>query len=237
MFDKVINGPELKELKSHFRTNETIKDIIIGMSDGLTVPFALAAGISAVASTRIVVTAGLAEIAAGSIAMGLGGFLAAKSEVEYYKKERMREQREVIDVPELEELEIYDIMGKYGVNREAAIPIVESLKKDHAMWVDFMMKFELGLNEPDSMRATVSGITIGGAYIVGGMIPLLPYMLLDTTSEGLKYSIASTLVALILFGMFKGRYSSKSPWISGLETMLIGGIAATAAYLMAKLFS
>ena len=237
MPEKTINIPEVKSLKSHFRVNDSIKDIIIGMSDGLTVPFALAAGISAVASTKIVVTAGLAEIAAGAISMGLGGFLAARSEVEYYQKQRLKEQKEVIDVPDLEEQEIYDIMGKYGVNRDAAIPIVESLKADHKMWVDFMMKFELELKEPDDMRAIISGFTIGGSYVIGGLIPLIPYMLFQTTSEGLKYSIASTLIALIFFGVFKGRYSNKSPWASGLETMFIGGIAAAAAYLMAKLIS
>jgi len=237
MFEKISLTPDINALKSHFRTTDTIKDIIIGMSDGLTVPFALAAGISAVASSRIVVTAGLAEIAAGAISMGLGGFLAAKSEVEYYQKERKREQQEVIDVPNLEEQEIYDIMGKYGVNRDAAIPIVESLKADHKMWVDFMMKFELELKEPDSMRATISGITIGGSYVIGGLIPLVPYMLFTSTAEGLKCSIVATLIALIFFGIFKGRYSSKSPIISGLETMLIGGIAAFAAYIMAKLIS
>jgi len=229
----------MKHEEKHFRASDTIKDIVIGMSDGLTVPFALAAGVSSVvgASTNIVVTAGLAEIAAGSIAMGLGGYLAARGELEHYFSERQREEREIVELPRQEELEIYDILREYGVDDNDSKPVVEALKKNPKAWVDFMMRFELGLEEPDPKRSVNSALTIGGSYVVGGLIPLLPYMLTNDPGLGLKFSVAATLLALLIFGYFKGRVTTKNPVISGLETMFIGGAAAAVAYFIARLFS
>jgi VIT1/CCC1 family predicted Fe2+/Mn2+ transporter len=228
----------MAHIEKHFTASETIKDIVIGMSDGLTVPFALAAGLSgAVSSTNIVITAGLAEIAAGAIAMGLGGYLAAKSEMEHYTSERQREEREVVEVPQHEEQEILDIMKEYGVNAEESMPLLNALKRNPTAWVDFMMKFELGLEPPDPKRSLYSALTIGGSYILGGIIPLLPYEFSGNVREGLYISVGVTLLALLIFGYFKGSFTSKSPLKSAFETMIIGGFAAAAAFLIAKAIS
>jgi VIT1/CCC1 family predicted Fe2+/Mn2+ transporter len=224
--------------EEHFTASETIKDIVIGMSDGLTVPFALAAGLSgAVADHWIVVTAGLAEIAAGSIAMGLGGYLAARGDMEHYNNERHREEREVVEVPHMEEAEIVELLMEYGATEEESRPLMNALKRNPKAWVDFMMKFELGLEEPDPKRSLYSAVTIGGSYVVGGLIPLFPYIFLANAADGLKYSVGVTLIALFIFGYFKGSFTSKKPWSSAVQTMLIGGFAAAAAFLIAKLFS
>ena len=222
--------------EEHFTASATIKDIVIGMSDGLTVPFALAAGLTAIASTLVIVTAGLAEIAAGSIAMGLGGYLAAKSELEHYNNERKREEREIVELPLHEEAEITEIMLEYGVSESESRPLLDALKRNPIAWVDFMMRFELGLEKPDPKRSLYSALTIGFSYVVGGLIPLLPYMFLTEARVAVGYSVGFTLVALFVFGFFKGRYSTKAPWRSGIETMMIGGLAAAAAYLIASLF-
>ncbi|MDX2002020.1 MAG: VIT1/CCC1 transporter family protein [Chitinophagales bacterium] len=222
--------------EKHFTSSELVRDVVIGMSDGLTVPFALAAGLSgAVDSTAIILTAGLAEIAAGSIAMGLGGYLSAKSEADHYKNERMREEREIVELPHREEEEIYEILEEYGVSREEAKPVVLALQKHPEKWVDFMMRFELGLEEPDEKRSLYSALTIGGAYIAGGLVPLLPYWFTESAERGLFFSAIFTLMALLIFGFFKGKYTSGKPWRSSIETMLIGGVAAGAAYGIAKL--
>lgn len=223
-------------VEKHFESSETVRDIIIGLSDGLTVPFALAAGLSgAVASSRIVVLAGLAEIAAGSIAMGLGGYLAAKGDAEHYVSEKRREEREVVERTRDEEEEIYEIFHQYSVPRESATPVLEALKRNPAAWVDFMMRFELGLEEPAPNRAHRSAMTIAVSYIVGGLVPLLPYMLVARNDFALKLSVGITLIALAFFGALKGRIVG-SGWLrSAIQTTLIGGIAATAAYLLARL--
>src|SRR5579872_3472516 len=190
----------------HFSAGNMVRDIVIGMSDGLTVPFALAAGISgAIAQSNLVVLAGLAEIAAGSIAMGLGGYLAAKGDAEHYASELAREEREVREVPHIEEAEIVEIFEQYGVTEEESKPVMEALKRNPAAWVDFMMKFELGLEKPEPGRALKSALTIGGAYIVGGLIPLFPYMLVKNAASGLGWSAGITLLALGAFGYAKGR--------------------------------
>ena len=224
--------------EEHFTASDTIKDIVIGMSDGLTVPFALAAGLcSVVSSTHLVLTAGFAEIAAGSIAMGLGGYLAAKGDAEHYVNERVREQREVEVVPKVEEQEIYDLLAEYGVNEHDGKPFMDALKKDPEKWVDFMMRFELGLEKPDPKRSYISAGTIGASYIVGGFIPLLPYFFTATTLLGLYYSAGVTLVSLLIFGYFKSRFTTDRPILGAIETALIGGCAATAAFFIAKLFA
>ena len=178
--------PQTPHIEKHFTASGTVRDIVIGMSDGLTVPFALAAGLSgAVTATSIVVTAGFAEIAAGAIAMGLGGFLAARSDAEHYASEKAREQLEVRDMPEEEAKEVREVLGTYGLSGEEAEPIVAALRRKPGVWVDFMMRFELGLEKPDPSRARTSGLTIAGAYLAGGFIPLSPYLFLASVSRGL----------------------------------------------------
>src|SRR5437763_9363022 len=197
--------PQTPHVERHFTAGATVRDIVIGMSDGLTVPFALAAGLSgAVDSTRIVITAGLAEIAAGSIAMGLGGYLAARSDAEHYASERRREEREVVELPDAERAEVANLLHEYGLTAAEAAPVVEALSRRPDAWVDFMMRFELGLEEPDPRRALTSAATIAGAYIAGGFIPLTPYMVLSTVNRGLLVSAAVTLAALAIFGYIKG---------------------------------
>jgi VIT1/CCC1 family predicted Fe2+/Mn2+ transporter len=230
--------PQTPHVEKHFTGSQTIRDIVIGMSDGLTVPFALAAGLSgAVASSHIVVTAGLAEIAAGSIAMGLGGYLAAKSDAEHYASERAREEREIVAVPEAEVREVVEIFEAYGVTAQESAPVVAALRQRPARWVDLMMGMELGLEKPDPKRALASALTIGGAYIVGGSIPLSPYIFLPSAQTALLVSVVVTLIALFVFGALKGRFTGTSPLRSGLQTLLIGGLAAAAAFSIAKLIS
>src|SRR3954465_11214834 len=189
--------PTTPHVERHFTSSAVVRDIVIGMADGLTVPFALAAGLSgAIQSTGIVVTAGLAEIAAGSIAMGLGGYLAAKSDAEHYAAEERREEREVREIPREEMNEVADIFREYGVAEEHIAPVVEAMTRRPKQWVDFMMRFELGLEKPDPRRATTSAMVIGGAYVAGGLVPLLPYMILRAASAALVVSCVITLIAL-----------------------------------------
>jgi VIT1/CCC1 family predicted Fe2+/Mn2+ transporter len=230
--------PTVPHVEKHFTGTALVRDLVIGMSDGLTVPFALAAGISgAVSSSHIVVVAGLAEIVAGSIAMGLGGYLAAKSDAEHYESERKREEFEIVKLVDDEVKETRDIFQSYGLTEEETVPVIASLQKRPASWVDFMMRFELGLERPDPKRALTSAITIAGAYVAGGFIPLSPYMLFHTASQAFWYSVFVTLAALAVFGYIKGRFTGAKPLRSGLQTVVIGGLAAGAAYLIAKLIS
>ena len=224
--------------EEHFGGGETVRDIVIGMSDGLTVPFALAAGISgAVATTHLVVTAGFAEIAAGSIAMGLGGFLAAKSEAEFYYSERKREEQEIVEKPEVEAQEVADVFKSYGLSEEECEPVISALRRRPDAWRDFMMRFELGLNEPNPGRALSSAITIAVSYIVGGVIPLAPYMLLPNATRALYLSVVMTLAALLVFGFVKGHFTGVPRIKSSLQTALVGGIAASAAFFLARLIA
>jgi vacuolar iron transporter family protein len=227
--------PQTPHVERHFTASERVRDVVIGMSDGLTVPFALAAGLSgAVNSTGIIVTAGLAEIAAGSIAMGLGGYLAAKSDAQHYASERVREELEVREKPEAEVAEVRQVLQSYGVTAEASTPIVDAFRERPQAWVDFMMRFELGLEKPDPHRALVSALTIAGAYIAGGFIPLGPYLIAASAKTALTFSVVVTLAALALFGYVKGHFTGTSPVRSGLQTVLIGGLAAAAAFAIAK---
>lgn len=219
----------------HFTGSALVRDIVLGMSDGLTVPFALAAGLSgAVSSGRIIITAGLAELAAGAIAMGLGGYLAARGDAEHYSSELAREEREVETKPEEERLEIIELFRQYGLSPEESGSVVEALAKRPRAWRDFMMRFELGLEEPDPKRALRSAITIGGSYIAGGLIPLAPYFLVEAVRSALFASVAVTLVALLVFGSVKGRFTGSRPLRSGLQTVFIGGVAAAAAFALAR---
>jgi VIT1/CCC1 family predicted Fe2+/Mn2+ transporter len=222
--------------EEHFRNSEFVTDVVIGMSDGLTVPFALAAGLSgAVDASAIVLTAGIAEIVAGSIAMGLGGFLAGQTEVEHYDSELAREYDEVERVPEREKQEIREILSEYGLSEPTQHAVVEELANNKDRWVEFMMKFELGLEKPDERRATKSALTIGLSYVVGGLIPLVPYYFFDVASEGLKYSAVVTLICLLIFGWFKSKATGQPPFKGALKVAAIGTAAATAAYFVAKM--
>ena len=236
--------PQTRHTERHFTAGETVRDIVIGMSDGLTVPFALAAGLTGIAnaSPGIIVTAGLAEVAAGAIAMGLGGYLAAKSDAEHYAKEREREKREVKEIPDEEKREVAQVFHSYGLSDEESEPIVEALAKHPQKWVDFMMRFELGLEKPDPKRALVSAFTIAASYVAGGLIPLAPYIVADFVKQisvptALLLSVAVTLVALLVFGFIKGRFTGTRPLRSALQTALIGSLAAGAAFLIARLIS
>ncbi|MCU1348586.1 MAG: putative rane protein [Acidobacteria bacterium] len=230
--------PQTPHIERHFTASEVVRDVVIGMADGLTVPFALAAGLSgAVAGTSIVVTAGLAEIAAGSIAMGLGGYLAAKSDADHYAAEQRREVQEVIDKPREEMQEVADIFRAYGMSEEHVEPVVEAMRQRPKQWVDFMMRFELGLEKPEPGRARTSAMVIAGAYIAGGLIPLAPYILLGSASTALLVSVVFTLVALAVFGWVKGRYTGARPLKSAIQTTLTGGLAAGAAFAIARAIS
>src|ERR1700704_1403361 len=220
--------PQTPHTERHFTAGETVRDIVIGMSDGLTVPFALAAGLTGLASATagIIVTAGLAEVAAGSIAMGLGGYLAAKSDAEHYAKEREREKLEVKEIPEEEMREVAEVFHSYGLTAAESDPIVEALAKHPQKWVDFMMRFELGLEKPDPKRALISALTIAASYMAGGLIPLAPYIVADfvkqmSVATALLLSVAVTLMALLVFGFIKGRYTGTRPLRSALQTALI----------------
>ena len=229
--------PQTPHTERHFTAGEVVRDVVIGMSDGLTVPFALAAGISgAIDNSRLVVVAGLAEIAAGSIAMGLGGYLAARSDAEHYASERLREEREVEEIPDEEAREVQNVFTDYGLTKDESAHVVEALTKKPKEWVDFMMRFELGLERPDPKRAPISALTIGGSYIVGGLVPLIPYMLAHNITNALQISVAATGFALLCFGAIKGHFTGVNKIKSSLQTLLVGGLAAGAAYWLAHLF-
>lgn len=224
--------------EEHFESPNFVKDIVIGMADGLTVPFALAAGLSgAVDTTAIIVTAGIAEIAAGSIAMGLGGYLAGRTEVEHYDAELQREYHEAEVFPEKEKEEVREVLEEYGVSQESSKLIAEEMSKDKEKWVKFMMRFELGLEKPDAKRASRSAFNIGAAYIVGGLVPLGPYIFIHNSIQALYVSVAVTLIALFIFGFLKAKAIGEHEWKGAFKTTLIGALAAGAAFLLASLIS
>jgi VIT1/CCC1 family predicted Fe2+/Mn2+ transporter len=230
--------PQTPHVERHFTAGDRVRDIVIGMSDGLTVPFALAAGLSgAVASSHIVVTAGLAEVAAGSIAMGLGGFLAARGDAEHYASELAREEQEIREVPEIEVKEVAHVLTSYGVTRADAAKIAAAMRQRPTQWRDFMMRFELGLEAPDPKRALQSAVTIAAAYVVGGLIPLSPYFFAHSTRAALSTSVIVTLIALLVFGYVKGRFTGVRPVRGALQTALIGSLAAAAAFVIARAIS
>ncbi len=227
--------PTTPHIERHFTATETVRDIVIGMSDGLTVPFALAAGISgAGVGTAIVVTAGLAEIAAGSIAMGLGGYMAARTDSEHYAAELARENAETAAVPDREKSEVAEVFREYGLSEAQIRPIVDTLARDPKRWVDFMMRFELGLDAPDPKRASVSAFTIAASYIAGGLIPLAPYMIFKDMNTALYGSVIVTMLALFVFGFIKGKFTGLNPLRGGLQTVLVGGLAAGVAFMLAR---
>ncbi len=228
--------PQTPHIEKHFTSGQIVRDVVIGMADGLTVPFALAAGLSGAAlSTGIIVTAGLAEIVAGSIAMGLGGYLAGRSDAEHYDSEYKREIYEIEHLLDHEKDEVIEIFESYGLTRAESTPLVESLAQRPKDFADFMMRFELGLEKPDPKRAWQSGGTIGGAYILGGLIPLVPYFLTSEVPVALKWSVGITVIALFVFGYVKGQFTGAKPLKSAFQTCLIGSIAAAVAFYVARL--
>jgi len=219
----------------HLKSSDTIRDIVIGMSDGLTVPFALAAGLSgAVSNSHIVVTAGIAEIVAGSIAMGLGGFLAGRTEADHYESELKREYDEVERVPEQEKKEVMEVFADFGLPVKLQQEVADEMAKDTDKWVDFMMRYELGLEKPQENRATQSAVTIGLSYIVGGIIPLSPYFFIANSQMALYYSVAVTMVCLFVFGYFKSKVTGQPPISGAIKVLVIGALAAAAAFGIAK---
>jgi predicted membrane protein (TIGR00267 family) len=230
--------PQTHHIEKHFTASDRVRDIVIGMSDGLTVPFALAAGLSgAVDATGIIITAGLAEVAAGAIAMGLGGYLAAKTDAAHFASERAREERETKEVPEEEAREVADILRSYGLPAETVDSVVAGIRKDRKRWVDFMMRFELGLEQPNPKRARQSALTIAFSYVAGGLVPLLPYFVLGSVRAALIGSVCVTLLALLGFGFVKGRITTARPFRSAWQTATIGALASAAAFLIAKLIA
>jgi predicted membrane protein (TIGR00267 family) len=222
----------------HVTSSETIRDIVIGMSDGLTVPFALAAGLSgAISSSGLVVTAGIAEIVAGSIAMGLGGYLAGRTEVDHYQSELKREYEEVERLPEQEKAEVREVFAGFGLSETLQHQIADEMTKDKKQWVEFMMRYELGLEEPNANRARKSAVTIGISYIVGGIIPLAPYILISHAQEALFYSCGLTLICLFIFGYFKSKMTGQPALTGACKVVVIGALAAGAAFMMAKLIT
>ena len=230
--------PPTPHTEHHFTAGANVRDLVLGMSDGLTVPFALAAGLTgAVAASRIIVTAGLAEIAAGSIAMGLGGYLAARSDADHYASERRREELEIVEKTDFEREEVAEVFRGYGLTDEHIAPVLRAFEARPKAWVDFMMRFELGLEQPDPRRALASAFTIAAAYVAGGLVPLAPYMILHHDVRGaLIASVAVTLAALLVFGGIKGRFTGAPPVKSGVQTMFVGGLAAAAAFALARAF-
>lgn len=223
--------------EDHLRSSDFLRDIVIGMSDGLTVPFALAAGLTgAIADSSIIVIAGIAEIVAGSIAMGLGGYLAGKTEQDHYFSELKREEDEVERVPEMEKEEVRQFFENLGLSSEMQKMATEEISKDKKQWIDFMMKFELGLDEPDPKRARKSALNIGVSYAVGGIIPLLPYFFIANSREAIIYSVIATLICLFFFGYFKSRMTGVPVLSGAVKVMLIGAVAAGCAYIVALLF-
>jgi VIT1/CCC1 family predicted Fe2+/Mn2+ transporter len=230
--------PQTPHVETHFTSSEKIRDIVIGMADGLTVPFALAAGLSGVVdSTAVVITAGLAEVAAGAIAMGLGGYLAARTDAEHYVAEYARERRETLEVPDLELEEVASIFRSYGLPETTVTTVAQAIRSDRRRWIEFMMKFELGLDKPDPARARVSAVTIALSYIAGGLVPLGPYVVFRDVGTALVGSVVTTVVSLLIFGYVKGTFTVKKPFRSAWQTAVVGGLAAAAAFGIAKLIA
>lgn len=224
--------------EQHFQSSEKVRDFVIGMSDGLTVPFALAAGLSgAVSETTIIITAGLAEIAAGSIAMGLGGYLAGRTEIEHYDAEEQREYEEIEKLHEVEIRETKEIFAEYGLDEDTQEKIAREMAKNPKKWVDFMMRFELGLERPDKNRALESAAVIGVSYVIGGLIPLSAYFFTTNVSEGLKYSTIITMICLVVFGLVKSKLTGQPLFKGTMRVALVGSLAAAAAYLLAKMIT
>ena len=234
-----MQDTHLHHYEEHLQSSDFLRDVVIGMSDGLTVPFALAAGLSGAIhdNVELVWIAGLAEIVAGSIAMGLGGYLAGKTEQDHYNSELKNEYWELVHKREVEIEEVRKVFREWGLTEPIVEQATQEIIKDEKKWVDFMMKHELGLTEPDPKRASKSAFNIGLSYVVGGLIPLVPYFFVTHSLEGLKYSAIITFFCLFVFGYFKSKMTGVNVWWGATKVMLIGATAASAAFAIAKLIS
>eukprot|EP00743_Colponemidia_sp_Colp-15_P005342 GILK01005744.1.p1 GENE.GILK01005744.1~~GILK01005744.1.p1 ORF type:complete len:312 (-),score=41.94 GILK01005744.1:263-1135(-) len=220
-----------KHSEKHFMSSEVVQDAILGMSDGLTVPFALAAGLAgAVSSSSVVVTACIAEIVAGSISMGLGGYLAGRSEIDHYDSERKRELQECEDVPEKEKSETREILAEQGVPADKLESVLDGITRNRERWVDFMMKFELGLDRPNPSRAWMAAFVISFSYLIGGLIPLIPFLIIPEVIPALKVSIIETIIALFVFGIVRGHFTGVSKFKSAIQATIVGSLAAGIAF-------
>ena len=227
----------LHHKEEHLQSSDLLTDIVIGMSDGLTVPFALAAGLSGAVGNQVnlIWIAGIAEIAAGSIAMGLGGYLAGRTEVDHYNSELKKEFWEIENKTEVEIEEVRSVFRNWGLSEQVQEEATQEIIKDKQRWVDFMMKHELGLEVPDPKRARKSAFNIVLSYIIGGLVPLSPYFFVSEAINGLKISVIVTLICLFVFGYFKSKITGIPPLLGGVRVMMIGAAAAAAAFGIAKL--
>lgn len=224
--------------EAHLKQPGFLRDVVIGLSDGITVPFALTAGISgAVANNDIIITAGIAEICAGAISMGLGGYLAGKTEEEHYYNELEREYQEIKDLPQVEKDEVKEVFARYGLSPEIQEKVADELAKNEKHWVEFMMRYELGLEEPEKGRATNSARNIALSYIAGGAIPLLGYVFTNSPENGLRDSSIFTILCLLIFGYFKSKMTGQNPYMGALKTTGIGILAAASAFAIAYAFN
>jgi len=224
--------------EQHKKNTNIVRDIIIGMSDGLTVPFALTAGLSGVLDTNhLIIVSGLAEITAGCISMGLGGFLAGQSEAEHYDAELKIEHKEIEDVPFIELKEVEDIFSELGVDKKLSKQVALQVSRNKNKWADFMMKLELKMEKPATNQAIKSASTIALSYLIGGFIPLFPYIVFSSSKSGFIVSCIVTILALVVFGFFKSKMTAQ-PMVKGtLKVATTGIIAAAAAFLLAKAVS
>jgi VIT1/CCC1 family predicted Fe2+/Mn2+ transporter len=221
--------------EKHNKNTNLVKDIIIGMSDGLTVPFALTAGLSGVLNTNhLIIVSGLAEITAGCISMGLGGFLAGQSETEHYDTELKREYDEIEKVPLTELKEVEDIFSEMGVEKSLSKQVALQVSRDKNHWADLMMKLELKMERPSKNQAAITAGTIALSYLAGGFIPLFPYIIFDNSKTGFNVSCVVTTMALIAFGYFKSKMTGQPPLKGTIKVTITGIIAAAAAFLLAK---
>ncbi|KTW30846.1 hypothetical protein T552_00557 [Pneumocystis carinii B80] len=220
-------------------SSRIISDIILGLSDGLTVPFSLAAGLSSFYNSKIVLTAGMAELISGAVSMGLGGYLAVKSEVEHFEHIRRTQMDLLIHAPENRSQQILNQLESYGIVNEVCRPLVFCLKQNPIDFVNFVMRFDLCLQKPSLRTAWFSAITIAMSYFLGGLIPLIPYIIFyNDTFLGFKISVILVAIVLFIFGYLKSIYligSIKKSIYSAFQTLLVGIIAAISAFTIVYL--
>ncbi|KAM3552043.1 hypothetical protein MY1884_007405 [Beauveria asiatica] len=235
LYDETKTMPE--DSGGLFDTTDILRDVIIGFADGLTVPFALTAGLSSLGSSKIVIMGGLAELFSGMISMGLGAYLAAVTERDHYTSQEARERSQVDQVPDARRAEVYAILEKYAVSRDAARPLVDELCRRRDHWARFMVDFSLRLERPNIHRAWISGVTMGLSYLVGGLIPMIPYFVMPRVGDALVVSIAVTAVILLIFGYVKNYVAIRNhrAGLSGaIQTLIIGILAASTSYVIIK---
>ncbi|EXK23682.1 hypothetical protein FOMG_19557 [Fusarium oxysporum f. sp. melonis 26406] len=227
------NKPTASTPKQYAKYKDHLSNIIIGFSDGLTVPFALTAGLSATGSIKLVIMGGLAELFAGAISMGLGAWLAADTDRQHYEKELTRKEQEVHQMPNAEEHEIHDIFAEYGISHEASTAVVQSLRANPDMYIKFMMHFKLRLEKPGSFKSWLSALFMGLSYFIGGLIPMVPYFCFKNVYHALFASIGISVVILLTFGYVKAHITgldTKESAFSAVQTLVVGAFAAATSY-------